>query len=84
MCNSFAALIGCTVIIGLFQTAVVAGTAGTLVLLIAYLMAALGSIHLLFFTWQSAARRWKRSLVLMSPSARSAAIRSRSAAGRSF
>jgi amino acid transporter len=42
-----------------FNTAVVAGTAGTLVLLIAYAMATLGCMRLLFLSGQRTVSRWE-------------------------
>lgn len=42
-----------------FSVAVVAGTAGTLILLVAYFMTNIGSIKLLFFSGRSEVARWE-------------------------
>jgi amino acid transporter len=58
-CVLFLAVGGLLIRGGPFEVAVVAGTAGTLILLVAYFMASIGSIKLLFFSGQRFVSRWE-------------------------
>lgn len=60
LCVAAFLLIGALVFRALpFDVAVVGGTAGTLILLVAYFMANLGAIKLLFFSGQQTVSRWE-------------------------